>query len=342
MNKRILALFLAAIMIVTAFITVSINADDEPEEKLPEDPPYSLPEDPDNIPDETYDPDAEVAEKKIGDVNANGRINALDVSNIMKHIRKKTPAGFIEAEADYNGDKEINTVDVSKIMKSIVDDPLNAAWETKPENPITVRAEDVEAKLGDAEVKFGVYLENVPGIGASSALVNVKVEGAEFTSVELNEELSGYLVGGALTDAVTFMWTDVDSGMRSDSRVVTCKLKLPEGAKKGDKYTIVVTVDAAPENFISFDEVDGAPAALGAVAKNGSITVVGGGSGNRIIRGDFTGDGKLNAKDVTALMRAIIRRVAFDNAADFNGDGKVNAKDVTAIMKAIVSGERAE
>ena len=53
--------------------------------------------------------------------------------------------------------------------------------------------------------------------------------------------------------------------------------------------------------------------------------------------GDFTGDGAINAKDVTALMKAIIADSAADNAAaDFNGDGKVNAKDVIALMKHII------
>ena len=54
--------------------------------------------------------------------------------------------------------------------------------------------------------------------------------------------------------------------------------------------------------------------------------------------GDFTGDGKTNAKDVTALMKALVSGEAVEIAkADFTGDGKVNAKDVIAVMKHIVA-----
>ena len=61
--------------------------------------------------------------------------------------------------------------------------------------------------------------------------------------------------------------------------------------------------------------------------------------GEEVVPGDFTGDGKVNAKDVTGLMKAIIKGEADGNAAaDFNLDGKVNAKDVIAIMKSIIKG----
>ena len=59
-----------------------------------------------------------------------------------------------------------------------------------------------------------------------------------------------------------------------------------------------------------------------------------------VVPGDFTGDGKVNAKDVIGLMKAIISGDADKNpAADFNNDGKVNAKDVIALMKAIIAGK---
>ena len=58
--------------------------------------------------------------------------------------------------------------------------------------------------------------------------------------------------------------------------------------------------------------------------------------------GDANGDGKVNSKDVIAIMKHIvgINVKGFVEAnADFNDDGKVNSKDVIAIMKGIVSGE---
>ena len=58
--------------------------------------------------------------------------------------------------------------------------------------------------------------------------------------------------------------------------------------------------------------------------------------------GDVNGDGKVNAKDVTTIMKYLIGKTpsSFDvTAADFNNDGKVNAKDVTSLMKSLVGTE---
>lgn len=60
-----------------------------------------------------------------------------------------------------------------------------------------------------------------------------------------------------------------------------------------------------------------------------------------IVCGDVNGDGKLNARDVVMLMRAIVgvKNDRFvDGAADCTGDGSLNARDVTLLMKTVVSG----
>ena len=56
--------------------------------------------------------------------------------------------------------------------------------------------------------------------------------------------------------------------------------------------------------------------------------------------GDANGDGKINSKDVVALMKAIVGvevKGYTKEAADMNNDGKVNSKDVVALMKYIVT-----
>lgn len=52
--------------------------------------------------------------------------------------------------------------------------------------------------------------------------------------------------------------------------------------------------------------------------------------------GDINGDGKVNSKDLTRLMK-IIAGVSGESAenVDINGDGKVNSKDLTRLMKMI-------
>lgn len=57
------------------------------------------------------------------------------------------------------------------------------------------------------------------------------------------------------------------------------------------------------------------------------------------IMGDANGDGQVNAKDVTAAMKYLVKKKGVtinESQMDFDRDGKVTAKDVTALMKALV------
>lgn len=57
-------------------------------------------------------------------------------------------------------------------------------------------------------------------------------------------------------------------------------------------------------------------------------------------RGDVNGDRKVNARDITALMRIILNGGPKDDSefrkANVNGDDEINAKDITAVMKIIL------
>ena len=56
------------------------------------------------------------------------------------------------------------------------------------------------------------------------------------------------------------------------------------------------------------------------------------------IVGDVNEDGKINARDVTALMKMIVSgTVQVHTTNDVNRDGKVNGRDVTALMKSMVA-----
>ena len=51
------------------------------------------------------------------------------------------------------------------------------------------------------------------------------------------------------------------------------------------------------------------------------------------IPGDISGDGRVNAKDVVALMKRMVEgTVAPDACSDYNGDGKVNCRDLIDMM----------
>lgn len=56
--------------------------------------------------------------------------------------------------------------------------------------------------------------------------------------------------------------------------------------------------------------------------------------------GDVNGDGSINAKDISAIMKHSLGNTPEKfilEAADMNGDGSINAKDITAIMRWILN-----
>lgn len=55
-----------------------------------------------------------------------------------------------------------------------------------------------------------------------------------------------------------------------------------------------------------------------------------------IALGDANGDGKINAKDIIAVMRHMLGNTSagfVESAADMDANGKINAKDIIAIMR---------
>lgn len=53
--------------------------------------------------------------------------------------------------------------------------------------------------------------------------------------------------------------------------------------------------------------------------------------------GDATGDGEIDARDITRIMQHIVGKdVTIAAEADYNGDGNLNARDITLIMKYIL------
>ena len=57
---------------------------------------------------------------------------------------------------------------------------------------------------------------------------------------------------------------------------------------------------------------------------------------NTKVKGDYNGDGEVNARDVIALMTAIVENTTTSDM-DYDGDGDINARDVIALMTWIVN-----
>ena len=346
-----------------------------------------------------------------GDANSDGKVNAKDVALIMRFnsvkaaLRRKkgsTPTPeqqkildsiLLKAADVFPNDAEdpldtVNAQDLSVLVEMLASKPLNTEWDVKPTSPVTISAPEVEIAHGAEEAEFDLIIENVPAVGISSCLVNIKIEGAQYKTVKKVDVGSGQWKVVSASDSATIVWVDTGNGVKKDITLAHVTVTLPSTLKWGAEIPIVVTADADPDNFFSADEVNGDHTGVGAVGVNGMIKVApcihalshvaavaatakadgniehwkcdicgslfsdkdgtnelapedvvvkfGDASG---VAGDVNGDGALNAKDVTSVMKFLVGKTPAkwnESAADFNGDGKVNAKDVTSMMKAIV------
>ena len=121
-----------------------------------------------------------------------------------------------------------------------------------------------------------------------------------------------------------------------------------ELAAEGD--TVTITANEAPEGMIfdKWEVVSGEIALSSETAATATFTMPATAVAVKatfkekpdFIPGDANGDEKINSKDVTAVMKAVVGVIVKNYnvaAADFDGNGKVNSKDVIAIMKYIVT-----
>ena len=55
----------------------------------------------------------------IGDVNGDGVLDQKDLNDIISHVIRDTPTGFIEEAADVNGDGMVNVLDIVLLINMI-------------------------------------------------------------------------------------------------------------------------------------------------------------------------------------------------------------------------------
>ena len=190
---------------------------------------------------------------------------------------------------------------------------------------------------------------------------------------------SGYsVVGPTPAESVKFMWVDVSTGIKEDTELVAFKIALPKDAACETEFAVKIIISEDPDDFIALDSAavpaegsDGAIVIEHALTKVDAVEATPEADGNieywkcescgkffneageeitaesvvvkyepAFIPGDANGDGKLNAKDVVAIMKHMVGSTPAKfvaEAADFDANGSINAKDVTKLMKQIVT-----
>lgn len=122
------------------------------------------------------------------------------------------------------------------------------------------------------------------------------------------------------------------------------------GLLKSGAMTANVWVSDDPETFIQWyvDNISDIASAAGVTGNftygfsvMGNEVTVYIRSDSSVLSGDANGDGRINAKDITAIMKFMLGQTPvkfIEKAADFNGDGSINARDITKIMQKMLNG----
>ena len=190
--------------------------------------------------------------------------------------------------------------------------------EVDPDAPKII-IDSVKAAAGEM-VTVEARLENNPGINSVSMKIAYDTTRLKLESAQFGPELSE----GAFTNYNLPYVTLVRNGdCYGDVILVTLTFSVLADAEAGDAY---VNLEYEAGDITNYDEED-----VDFVAVSGGVTVV------DYVPGDINGDGKVNSKDLTRLLKYISHEdVEVNEAAlDVNGDGKVNSKDLTRLLKYI-------
>lgn len=189
----------------------------------------------------------------------------------------------------------------------------------------TITVDNASSKARET-LEIGINLVNNPGITSMRICVHYSSELLKLTNVSYNSAMGGQSVPPAsyeiLNGSVILYWTDGFNDYTEDGVFVTLTFEVSANAIAGDQTEIRVTYE--PDDIYDANENNVAFA-----TKSGRITFA------NYLPGDINGDGVVNSKDVTRLMRYLAGWdvEVIEAALDVNGDGVINTKDTTRLMR---------
>ena len=194
-----------------------------------------------------------------------------------------------------------------------------------PENAPRIVVDTKNAVIGST-VTVKIYLTNNPGV--TSVRINVAYDSALLTlaGVEYNTAMGGQTVLpeniNKLNGNVVLYWVNGFANYEGNDVFATLTFAVSDNAVVDATTTIAVTYDS--EDIYDVDEIN-----VDFFCDDGVIKFI------DYTPGDINGDGVVNTKDTTRLMRYLAGwDVEVNEAAlDVNGDGVVNTKDTTRLMR---------
>ncbi len=180
--------------------------------------------------------------------------------------------------------------------------------------------ENKTAAAGET-VTVNLSVKNNPGFNAASIKIDYDTTRLRLIGAELSEEFSNGT--NVSYDNLPYLTFVRGSNIDSDTNMLTLTFEVLGAAVDGDAY---ITLLYEAGNISNIDEED-----VNFKIIDGKITVI------DYLPGDINGDGNVNTKDLTRLLKYINHEDVdcTEQALDVNGDGKVNTKDLTRLLKYI-------
>ena len=286
--------------------------------------------------------DVRISDEGLGDIHQAG----LWYTNIYDY-----QIGYLSAveryKVMYRGDDSTAylLIETTRKGKKIPEDGVLASLKLEDEPGMNITGDPVRLGLRVEDGKITAYANGLvigehsyTGIGKDySAMIlwndGCYVEFDNFAVGDLDEDVAvrtrpyGYVPE---LYAITVAGGTATADSAAPGETVTVSAEVPEG-KFFDGWELVsgegIGEDLLAEREFTF-EMPACDIELRAKFRNAA--------------GDVNGDGKLNSRDVVAIMKAALPGfVPSGNfsaeAADLNGDGKVNSRDVIALMKLILT-----
>lgn len=205
---------------------------------------------------------------------------------------------------------------------------LYAQWEAiaspvlETNATITVGSKNVSA---GEEFSIPIIFKDNPGV--VSVEISVEYDESLIEWIEVEAGAFGGQFDGIVGGTITWYSSNPKIEINGDTDFAILKFRVADNVKEGTAY---VTISYDKENVFNSNEEN--------VAFNiepGQITI------RSYIPGDINGDGNLNNKDVTRLMRYNKYHDIYvvEATLDVNGDGNINNKDVTRLMRYLKYGD---
>lgn len=263
------------------------------------------------------------SDKTVSWTSSDRSVAEVDEDGFVFGISKGTAT--ITGTASGGGHSVSCEVTVIEANPVIIDDPSD-------EDSTIISADSIRANAGDT-VDIKLSISNNKGFSSLGIEVDYDSNVMELINA------AGGNVGGSFTTAQTLaakpynMQWDSASNITYNGDLATLTFKMKDDIENGE-YPITVTSyrgkngDYVDGEDINYD-ADFTPLVLGYI--NGAVTVI-----PMYTPGDINGDGKVNNKDATYILRYLAnweQEAVITQALDVDGSGKINNKDATILLR---------